>query len=163
MVRRAEHGVDRTAFDDLAAVHDHDPVTGLNDHAKIVSHQDDRHVTLVAQLAQEVDDLRLHGDVQRSGGFIGNKQTRITGQHHGDDHPLVQTTRQLMRIRIQTLFGVRHPNKAKQFEGTLLLGRAAASIGIVQPDGLQKLPAHRLHRVQRTHRILENHRQLIAT
>ena len=46
------------------------------DHAEIVGDQDDRQAVAVAQLEQQAQDLRLHGDVERGGRLVGDQQLR---------------------------------------------------------------------------------------
>ena len=76
------------ALDDPAGVHHRHLVGHLGDHAEIVRDQDDRHAGLLLQVAQQVEDLRLHGDVERGGRLVGDQQVGLAGQRHGDHHAL---------------------------------------------------------------------------
>ena len=69
--------VERRLLDDPAGVHHHHPVGGLGDHAEVVRDQDHRHCGLVLQVAQQVEDLRLDGDVERGGRLVGDQQLRL--------------------------------------------------------------------------------------
>ena len=73
-------------------------VAHLGDHAEVVGDQQDRHAELVAAGAQQVEDLRLDGDVERGGRLVGDQQRGPAGERHGDHHPLAQAARQLVRI-----------------------------------------------------------------
>ena len=53
-----------------------DPVGDLGDHAEVVGDQHDRHAELALQLAQQVEDLRLDGDVERGRRLVGDQQRR---------------------------------------------------------------------------------------
>ncbi len=53
------------------------------------------------QFAHQVEDLRLDGDVQRRGRFIGDQHLRIAGQRHGDHHALPHAAGQLVRIGLR--------------------------------------------------------------
>ena len=44
------------------------------------------------------DDLRLNGNVEGGGGFVGDDELRIDAQGQGDYHPLAHTTGKLVRI-----------------------------------------------------------------
>ena len=63
-------------LDALAAVHDQDVVGQLGDDAEVVGDDDDRGAELLLQVADQVEDLRLHGDVERGGRLVGDQQLR---------------------------------------------------------------------------------------
>ena len=48
-------------------------------------------------VSQHVEDLRLHGDVQRGGGFVADQQVRIVGDRDRDHHPLALAAGELVR------------------------------------------------------------------
>ncbi len=48
--------------------------------------------------AQQVEDLRLDGDVEGGGGLVGDQQVGLVGEGHGDHHALALPARELMRI-----------------------------------------------------------------
>ena len=58
---------------------------------------------LLLQLAQQPQDLGLHGDVQGGGGFVGDQQLRPAGQGDGDVHALGHAAGDLVRV------GAQHP------------------------------------------------------
>ena len=63
---------------DLAAgIHHHDAVGVLGDHAHVVGDQDDGGAEGLLQLAHQVEDLRLDGDVERRGRLVGDQQLGI--------------------------------------------------------------------------------------
>jgi hypothetical protein len=66
----------RGALDDAAGIHHRDLVGHFGDHAEIVGDQDDRHAGLLLQVAQQIEDLRLHGHVERGGRLVGDQQHR---------------------------------------------------------------------------------------
>ena len=57
-----------------AGVHDQDVVRELGHHPEIVRDDDDRGAELLLQIRDEVEDLRLHRDIQRGGGLVGDQQ-----------------------------------------------------------------------------------------
>ena len=48
--------------------------------------------------SSRVEDLRLHGDVERGGRLVGEQQLRAAGEGDGDHHPLAHAARQLVRV-----------------------------------------------------------------
>ena len=88
----------RRLLDEPAAVHHGDLVGVAGDDAEVVGDEDHRHVAVAALLAEQVEDLRLHGDVERGGRLVGEQQRRAAGQGDGDHHPLAHAARQLVRV-----------------------------------------------------------------
>ena len=76
MLRVAHHVGGRADFDQLAVVQNGEPVGDLVGDAEVVGDQQHRAAELVAQLAQQVQQLRLHGHVECGGRFVGDDQTR---------------------------------------------------------------------------------------
>jgi hypothetical protein len=125
-----------------------------------VGDQHDRRVQGVAQLAQQTQDLRLDGDVQRGGRLVGDDDLRVAGDRHGDDDALAQAARELVRVLLEPLLGVRDADHVEQLDGALV-GGVLGDVE-VRTQGLAQLPADRVDRVQRRHRLLEDHRDLVA-
>ena len=48
----------------------------LGDHAEVVGDEQDRHAQLLLQPLEELEDLRLDGDVERGGRLVGDEQRR---------------------------------------------------------------------------------------
>ena len=93
-------------LDDLAIGHDADPVGHLAHDAEIVGDEQHGHVELGLELQQELEDLRLDGDVERRGRLVGDEQVGLVGERHGDHHPLPLAARELMRIAGEPALGV---------------------------------------------------------
>ena len=62
---------------------------------------------LALQLAQQVEDLRLNGHVERRGRLVGDQQLRLRRERHGDHHALAHAARELVRIGLEALLGAR--------------------------------------------------------
>ncbi|MNN95223.1 hypothetical protein D3C81_2139930 [compost metagenome] len=60
-----------------------------------MGYEQHRHATTLLDVTQQGQHLCLCGDVQRGCGFIGDQELRITGQRHGNHHPLLLATGQL--------------------------------------------------------------------
>ena len=81
-----------------AGVHDRDAIGGLGDDAEIVRDEQQRQIELLLHLAQQVEDLRLHRDVERGRRLVGDDERRAAGERDRDHHALPHAARQLMRI-----------------------------------------------------------------
>ncbi len=79
--------------------------------------------------AQQFEDLRLHGDVERGRRLVGDQQLRPVGERHGDHHALALAAGQLMRIGLQPLFRLADADLVQQFQH-----RACAPPGRSRPD-----------------------------
>ena len=51
--------------------------------------------------AQQVQDLRLDGDVERGGRLVGDQQLGVVGERHGDHHPLPLAAGELVRKGVE--------------------------------------------------------------
>ena len=49
------------------------------------------------QLAEQVEDLRLDGDVERRGRLVGDQELGIAGERHGDHDALAHAAGELVR------------------------------------------------------------------
>ena len=161
MLRIGEQRVDRRALDDLAGVHHHHLVGDLGDDAEIVGDDQHRHAEPALQVLQQVEDLRLDGDVERRRRLVGDQQRGLAGQRHGDHDPLAHAAGQA---------GADSRRPAASAEGmrtssSISIARALAACGDmrgVRQDRLDDLLADRVDRIERGHRLLEDHRHLAA-
>ena len=148
-------------FDDLARVHDHDVVRHLRDDAEVVGDEHDRTVDPVLQIAEQVEDLRLDGHVERRGRLVCDDQFRVAGERHRDHDALPHTARQFVGVHPVDALAVGDPDHLEQFDGPRLdlFGRHFL---VVQFEHLADLIADPEHGVQTGHRLLEDHRDLVA-
>ena len=155
MLRVAHHVGGRADLDQFAVVQNGEPVGDLVGDAEVVGDQQHRAAELVAQLAQQVQQLRLHGHVECGGRFVGDDQTGTVrfpvaslappADRDRRHHPLPQPAGQLVRVHPQAQLGVADPDGFQQPDG----------FGVVVGD-LTDLPADPHRRVQRRHRVLED-------
>ena len=71
------------------------------------------------QVAHEVEDLRLDGDVERGGRLVGDEQLRVAGERHRDHHPLAHAAGQLVRIGVGARLGRRDAHRAQHLDRAL--------------------------------------------
>ena len=160
MSHAREHGIRRAAFDDGAAIHHHHALHILGDDAEIVRDQNHRHAALGNEVCDQIEDLSLDGDVERRGRLIGDQHVGLAGQRHGNGHALPLAPGELVRIGIDAFRRIGKPDTIEQGDGFLAcLCRRA--IGVA-PQRLGHLTADRVHRIERGHRLLEDHADAIA-
>ena len=98
MQRPDQRVVDGGILDHLARIHRDHARAGLGDDAEIVGDQHQRRLRCLAEVAQQFQDLRLHGDVERRGRLVGDQQLRPADQGSRDHHALAHAAGKLMRI-----------------------------------------------------------------
>ncbi len=114
----------RGAFHHLAGIHDRDPVGHARNDAEVVGDQQQRQAEFALQRLQQAEDLRLHGDIERGGGFVGDQQFRLAHQRHRDHHPLAQAAGKLVRILPEAHARRGDTHTAEQFGGAFERGGA---------------------------------------
>jgi hypothetical protein len=85
-------------LDDLAQVHDGDPVADVADHRQVVSHKEVRQVELPLQLDQQVQHLGLDRNVERRDRLVGDDEFRLQDQGAGDADALALAAGELVRV-----------------------------------------------------------------
>ena len=112
-------------------------------------------------VAQEIEDLRLDRDVQRCRRLVGDQQLRLARERHRDHRALAHAARELVRIVLQPRSRARDADLLEQLDA-----RASAAFRRLTSkcavERLADLPPDREHRVQARHRVLEDHRDLLA-
>ena len=147
-------------LDQFAAIHHGDFIGVAGHHAEVVSDQHQRHVAVASLFTEKIEDLCLHGHVERGGGLVGEQCGGATSDSDGDHHTLTHTARHLVRVLLETPFGLGDTNVSEQLLGRrpcILLGHTEVDL-----EWLRDLFANLHHRIQRRHRILEDHRHLFA-
>ena len=70
-------------------------------------------------VAQELENLRLHGDVERGRRLVGDDQRRPAGERDGDHHALPHAARELVRIVVHALLRFGDAHRAQQLDRAL--------------------------------------------
>ena len=149
------NNVDRRILHDAAGVHHHDAARELGDHTQVVRDQHHRHAELGAQVAQQLEDLRLDGNVKRGGRLVGDQQARPAGDGDGDHHALAHAAGEAVRVLVDPAAGVGDAHQVEQLDGAL--ARLDARQPAMQHHRLGDLVADRQHGIERGHRSLEDH------
>ena len=160
MLRVLENLFDRAFLDLVAAEHDHDAVGHLRHHGHVMGDEHHRRAGLALQPVDQGQDLGLDGHVQRGGRFIRDQQARLAGQRHCDHHALAHAPAQFMGILLQAAFRFGDAHLLEQIKRAVFCLFFGQSLVKAQTFG--QLPPHREHRIQRGHRLLEDHPDLVA-
>jgi hypothetical protein len=160
MLRIVEDRLDRPRLDDPPGVHHHHPIAQPGDRAEIVGDQDDRHAELAAQPLQQLQDLRLHGGVERRGRLVRDQQVRPAQQRDRDHHPLAHAARELVRVALEAAARRGQPDLIEQPQTGAARGCLAHPLVLDQHLG--HLARDAQVGVERGHRILKDHREADA-
>src|SRR6266566_5121374 len=151
----------RRLLDDLARIHHGDPVTHLRDDAQIVRDEDQGHARLALDVLEEIEILRLDGDVEVRRRLVGDDEPRPSRQRDGADDALPHAAAHLVGILAHPPLGGGDPDGAEKVLHALAQ-RAAAQV-LVKERGLRHLSEDGEERVERRHRILQDHGDAPAT
>src|SRR5262245_52516900 len=155
VLRIVEQLLHRCLLDDLAGVHHGHAIAHLGDDAEVVRHEDQRHTGLALDVLEQVEVLRLDRHVEVGGGLVGDDQARAAGERDRADDALAHAAAHLVGIVAHPPLGRRNPDGLQQ----VLHARPQrpAPQLLMEERGLGDLPEDREKRVQRSHRILEDH------
>lgn len=163
-IRVARAGEDFKRWPDLdhpSGVHDRDTMSDLRHHSQIMGDEQQSEIEFFAEPGEQLDDLLLNGDIERGRRFVGDQHARPHGKRHGNHGALSQASRELMRKLPGANLRLRHGGKFERFDNpTANLG--AAKRRLVHANGFLNLRADAHHRIQRGHRLLENHGDFAA-
>ena len=95
-----EDVLDGALLDRPARVHDQDPVDHAGDHAEVVGDQHGRRAGLLLCGLEHLEDLRLHGHVERGGRLVGDDHLGLVGHRDRDDHALAHAAGELVRVGV---------------------------------------------------------------
>ena len=158
---RRRSAVGRARLDDPAALHDATSSAMRRTMPRSWVMNSIAMPSLACRSFSSVEDLRLHGDVERGRRLVGDEEIRPVGERHGDHHALALAARKLMRDRRRAgSAGSRMPTSSSS--STTRARAAPGAASAVQRQDLADLPLDRVQRVERGHRLLEHHGDLVA-
>ena len=160
MLRGREDVGGGAAFDDLAALHHIGAVGEAAHDAEIVGDEHDRHAEPLLQIGEELEDARLDGHVERGRRLVGDQHVRVVGERHRDHHALALAAGHLVRIGVDAPGRIRDADEFQKLDGALAGGSLAqAAMG---GERQRELVADPVERIERGHRLLEDHGELRA-
>ncbi len=122
--------------------------------------EQDRHAEILLQLPHQVEDLRLDRNIERGRRLIGDQQRRLADHRHGNHHALAHAAREFVGVAVHPPRGFGDLDQFQHFDRAPAPRRRVH--GLVQEQHLADLVSDREQRVERRHRLLENHRHLDA-
>ena len=150
----------RAAFDDLAALHHIGAVGEAAHDAEIVGDEHDRHAEPLLQIREQLQDARLDSHVERGRRLVGDQHVRVVGERHGDHHALALAAGHLVRIGVDAAGRIRDADEFQKLDGALAGGSLAqAAMG---GERQRELVSDPVERIERGHRLLEDHGELRA-
>src|SRR5439155_4361570 len=103
MLRRVVELVAIGELDGVTEIHDHHAVGDVADDVQVVRDEDVGECKLALQVLEQVEDLRLHRDVERGDGLVAHDQLRVDGERAGDADALALAARELVREAVVVL------------------------------------------------------------
>src|SRR6185369_11823995 len=161
VLRVVEDLIDAALLDHAPQIHDYHVIGHLGHDAKVVGDEHDRHSPFPLKLPQQIQDLRLRGNVEGRRGLVGDKQARITGESHRDHRPLAESTTQFERVFVDAALRFRDAHAAQRFDSAA--PRLFLADRVVEEDRLDELRAYRMHRAERCHGLLKNETDFSAS
>ena len=152
MERPPEEGNTVCLFDDLAQIHDGDLVADILDDGEIVRDEQVGQADFPLQRPQEIEDLRLDGDVERGHRLVAHDEVGLAGERTRDPDPLPLAAGKLVRKQC-LLFGAQ-PDLPEQVGDPVVAVIRIADIHKVQRLANDRAGAHA--RAERGIGILEN-------
>ena len=150
----------RPFLDDLPQVHDPDSVREDPREGEVVGDEQVREAFLLAQLQEELEDLRADRDVEHRDGFVGHQELRIQDEGPRDRYALSLAPGELVRKAEQEV-----PRRSQPRIGERLLDPGfrlgAVPAQAVHDQRLRDDIVDGLFRVQRLVRILEDDLELL--
>ena len=68
----------------------------------------------------ELEDLRLHGDVERRRRLVGDQDVRVVHERHRDHRALAHAARELVRVVARAAPRIRDADRLEQLDGALV-------------------------------------------
>ena len=68
------------------------------------------------ELGEQLQDLRLHGDVERRRRLVGDEEVRLVRERHGDHHALALPAGELVRIGVEPALRVADADEREKLQ-----------------------------------------------
>ena len=143
-------------FHNPAHVQNRDLVASFRHQSEIMGNKQYGQATLALEVQQQLQDLRLDGDIERRGRLVGDNQIGLGRERHRQHDPLLHAARELVGVLIDDSRRVGKPQLSEQFHRPSP-GRLARCDS-VSPHDAGKLPSHGKQRIERGRGVLKHHR-----
>ena len=98
VARAGKEGGGGANLDNAAEIHDSDAVGDVTDEAEVVGDEQQRQAKAILQFEEQVDDLGLHGDVERRDRFVGDDHGGLDRERAGDTDALALAAGEGVRV-----------------------------------------------------------------
>ena len=132
MARRGEQRLGRADLDHLAEIHHRDAMRDVADQAQIVRDEHHGQLQPLLQLQQQVDDLRLHRDIERRDQLVGDQHLGLDRKRPRDADALALAAGKLVRVALGGIGRQAH-EREQLGDARRDLAPAAASRGRAAP------------------------------
>jgi hypothetical protein len=133
---RKENFFNGALLDEFSFEHNQNTIGKIGDYAEVVGDEEDGHAELIAEIAKEVENLGLDGDIESGGGFIGDEKFGLAGEGHGDHGALLHSAGKLVRVVVRAEFGI---TDTDEFKETSDFGGGARKFGLMEAQGFGDL------------------------
>ena len=72
------------------------------------------------QVLEQLQHLRLDGDVERRRRLVGDQKVRVVGERHGDHHPLLLSAGKFVRQGAQAILGFGQADQVEHFQNPVM-------------------------------------------
>ena len=120
MRRRAEYLGRCAFFNDPPEIHDEHALAEMAHHVQVVADEKQRQTQLRAQVRKQIEDLRLHRNIERGDRLVGNDEIRPARKRAGNSDALALSARELVREPLR--MGRIKTDQGKQFVHPVLHG-----------------------------------------
>lgn len=159
MGRVLENVLRRARLHQMAQMQHADRVGNIAHHGKVMGNEQNGAARFLLNVFEQVDHLRLNGNVQRTDGLVGNNELRPHNQGPGDAHALTLAAGQLVRIAVGVFDGQPYffEHGIDHFLPFRLGGGHVMDVNAFGDD-----VHHFFARIQRRHGILKDHLHFLA-
>ena len=126
-----------------------------------MSDEDHGGAEFLLTIADEVEDLLLDGDIKGSRRLVTNQEFGAGDEGHGDHDTLAHAAGKFMGVRMDAFGRIWNADFGERIDGAVESNFAVAVL--VNGEWFGQLRAHLHERVERGHRVLEDHRDALAT
>ena len=160
MARIIENVFSRTSLADTSAVHNYDLIGHLRDNTQVMRNDNDGHVQFFLKVQHQLQNLCLNRNVQSGRRLICDQDRRLHNESHSNHNTLAHTAGELMRILLHTALRIIDTDHLEHLDGIGL----SLFLGLIRMDTdcFRNLISYRVDRIQRCHRILEDHRTVLS-
>ena len=88
----------RAGLDDFSLIHHGDAVGDVVDDAKVMGDENHRQPEVFLERGDEIEDLRLDGDIECGDRFVGDDELRFRGERAGDGDALALAAGEFVRM-----------------------------------------------------------------